>query len=140
MTCFCYGISKNSHSNAVNLWSRVWTVSYTHLDVYKRQAGYCTLDIAFNGNVKNLEIEINRVNSEDLSLIHISKVSLTTLIDIANALDTTFDALICDNLEKGKVVFDEEISQELEECSEEDIRIVYDMVKALVKSLAKRKH
>ncbi len=24
MTCFCYGISKNSHSNAVNLWSRVW--------------------------------------------------------------------------------------------------------------------
>lgn len=28
-------------------------------------AGYCTLDIAFNGNVKNLEIEINRVNSED---------------------------------------------------------------------------
>ena len=42
--------------------------------------------------------------------------------------------------EEGKVVFDEEISQELEECSEEDIRIVYDMVKALVKSLAKRKH
>jgi hypothetical protein len=28
-------------------------------------AGYCTLDIAFNGNVKNLEIEINRVNNED---------------------------------------------------------------------------
>ena len=52
----------------------------------------------------------------------------------------TLDALICDNLVKGKVVFDEEISQELEECSEEDIRIVYDMVKALVKSLAKRKH
>lgn len=68
-----------------------------------------------------------------------TKVSLATLIDIANALDTTFDALICDNLVKGKVVFDEEISQELEECSEEDIRIVYDMVKALVKSLAKRK-
>lgn len=55
-----------------------------------------------------------------------TKVSLATLIDIANALDMTFDALICDNLVKGKVVFDEEISQELEECSEEDIRIVYD--------------
>ena len=41
---------------------------------------------------------------------------------------------------RGLFVFDEEISQELEECSEEDIRIVYDMVKALVKSLAKRKH
>lgn len=30
-------------------------------------AGYCMLDIAFNGNVKNLEIEINRVNSADRS-------------------------------------------------------------------------
>lgn len=28
-------------------------------------SGYCVLDIAFNGNVKNLEIEINRVNGED---------------------------------------------------------------------------
>lgn len=28
-------------------------------------AGYCILDITFNGNVKNLEIEINRVNNED---------------------------------------------------------------------------
>ena len=69
-----------------------------------------------------------------------TKVSLATLIDIANALDSTLDDLLCDNLVKGKAVFDEEISQELEECSEEDIRIVYYMVKALVKSLAKRKH
>lgn len=69
-----------------------------------------------------------------------TKVSLGTLTDIANALETTLDALICDNLVRGKVVFDEEISQELKECSEEDIRIVYDMVKALVRSLAKRKH
>ena len=51
-----------------------------------------------------------------------TKVSLATLIDIANALDTTFDALICDNLVKGKVVFDEEISQEWEECCEDDYR------------------
>ena len=37
-----------------------------------------------------------------------TKVSLATLIDIANPLDTTLDALICDNLVKGKAVFDEE--------------------------------
>mgnify|MGYP000342620194 CR=1 FL=1 len=40
-----------------------------------------------------------------------TKVSLATLIDIANPLDTTLDALICDNLVKGKAVFDEEISR-----------------------------
>lgn len=27
--------------------------------------GYCTVDITFNGNVKNLEIEINRLNNRD---------------------------------------------------------------------------
>lgn len=27
--------------------------------------GYCTLDITFNGNVKNLEVEINRLNSSN---------------------------------------------------------------------------
>lgn len=69
-----------------------------------------------------------------------TKVSLGTLLDIANALDATLDELLCDNLVRGKAVFDEEISRELQECSEEDIRIVYDVVKALVKSLAKRKH
>ena len=33
------------------------------VDVYKRQLGFCTLNITFNGNVKNLEVEINRLNA-----------------------------------------------------------------------------
>lgn len=27
------------------------------------ETGYCTLDITFNGNVKNLEVEINRLSA-----------------------------------------------------------------------------
>lgn len=42
-----------------------------------------------------------------------TKVSLATLIDIANPLDTTLDALICDNLVKGKAVFDEEFGKRI---------------------------
>lgn len=30
--------------------------------------GYCTLNLTFNGNVKNLEIEINRFNSENRAM------------------------------------------------------------------------
>lgn len=69
-----------------------------------------------------------------------TKVSLGTLTDIANALDTTLDALICDNLVRGRLIFEEEISKELKKCSQEDIRIIYDVIKTLVKSMAERKH
>ena len=69
-----------------------------------------------------------------------TKVSLGTLVDIANVLETTLDELLCDSLVKSRAVFDQEISQELESCSEEDIRIVYDLVRALVASLNKRKN
>lgn len=68
-----------------------------------------------------------------------TKVSLGTLTDIANVLETTLDELLCDNLVRGKAVFEEEISQELKKCSEDDIRIVYDMVRALIASLGKRR-
>ena len=30
--------------------------------------GYCILNITFNGNVKNLEIEINRLNSHNRAM------------------------------------------------------------------------
>lgn len=39
-------------------------ISYT----IDEASGYCILDIAFNGNIKNLEIEINRVNGEDRAI------------------------------------------------------------------------
>ena len=31
--------------------------------IIDEENGYCTLDITFNGNVKNLEVEINRLNA-----------------------------------------------------------------------------
>ena len=68
-----------------------------------------------------------------------TKVSLGTLLDIANALDTTMDELLCEDLVRGRDIYDEKISQELKACSEEDIKIVYETVKALVDSLCKRK-
>lgn len=69
-----------------------------------------------------------------------TKVSLPTLLDIANSLDTTLDELICDNLQRGKVIFDKEISSEIKKCNETETKIVYDIVKALIKSLQERKY
>lgn len=67
-----------------------------------------------------------------------TKVSLQTLVDIANALEATLDELVCDNLTKSKIIFEEKIAYELSRCNERDVKVVYDMVKALTKSLRVR--
>lgn len=64
-----------------------------------------------------------------------TKVSLPTLVDIANALDTTVDELLCNNLKRGKAIIDRDIKIEIEKCSERDSKILYNIVKAVAKSL-----
>ena len=64
-----------------------------------------------------------------------TKVSLSTLVDIANALDTTVDELLCNNLKLGKPIIDRDIKIEIEKCSDRDSRILYNIVKAVAKSL-----
>lgn len=67
-----------------------------------------------------------------------TKLSLPTLIKIANALETTVDELLCDNLHKAKDIFVCEIGEEIKGCSEEEIRVIADVVKTLKISLRKR--
>lgn len=67
-----------------------------------------------------------------------TKLSLPTLVRIANALSCTVDQLLCDNLENAKVLFENEILLETKDCTEEEIKIIADMVKSLKKSLRKR--
>ena len=67
-----------------------------------------------------------------------TKLSLPTLVRIANALNCTVDQLLCDSLDNAKILFENEILLETKDCSEEEIRIITDMIKALKKSLRKR--
>ena len=64
-----------------------------------------------------------------------TKLSLPTLIKIANALETTVDELLC---YKAKDIFVCEIGEEIKGCSEEEIRVIADVVKTLKISLRKR--
>lgn len=82
-----------------------------------------------------------------LSIAHTShietgntKVSLPALVEIANALHTSLDELLCDSIYKAKPVFENEISQVLHDCSEQEIRIIADTVIALKQSLRKRSY
>lgn len=68
-----------------------------------------------------------------------TKVSLPKLIAIANALDISLDDLVCDSVRATKRIYVDEIACEIENCNTEEIRIVTDVVKALIGGLQSRK-
>ena len=80
-----------------------------------------------------------------LSMTHMShietgntKVSLPALVQIANALNVSLDEIVCDSIQKAKTVFENEIARTVQDCSEQEIRIVADMITALKNSLRNR--
>ena len=82
----------------------------------------------------------------ELSPTHLSnietgttRVSLATIVSIANGLDITVDDILCDNVVKARVQFEEDIAEILDDCDEYEIRIIKDMAVALKKSLRKEK-
>lgn len=78
----------------------------------------------------------------DISPTHLSnietgttRVSLNTIISIANALSVTDDDLLCDNIIMAKVQFEKDIALLLEDCDEYEIRIIKDMIGSLKDTL-----
>ena len=64
-----------------------------------------------------------------------TRVSLSTMISIANALSVTSDDLLCDSVVMAKAQFEKDIALLLEDCDEYEIRIVKDMIASLKESL-----
>ena len=80
----------------------------------------------------------------DISTTHMShietgntKLSLPTLVKIANALKVSTDELLCDNLMASKRIFAGEIAEIIEKCDETQIRIITDLIKSAKQSLDK---
>ena len=80
-----------------------------------------------------------------LSMTHMShietgntKVSLPALVQVANALNVSLDDLVCDSLDKAKKIFENDITQTVQDCSEQEIRVIADTIIALKSSLRKR--
>lgn len=66
-----------------------------------------------------------------------TRVSLTTIVTIANALSVTADDLLCDSVKKARVQFEKDIAETLEDCDEYEIRMIADMAQALKETLRK---
>lgn len=72
-----------------------------------------------------------------LTEAHISKIengktmlSVQSLIDITNALETTTDYILFDNVIKLKVLLNKEIEELLKDLTQEQLKIIIEMIKA----------
>lgn len=72
----------------------------------------------------------------DISLSHISRIenghtkpSLEVLVQIANVLDVSIDALLCDSLIQSQIIFQSELSKLLEGCSSKELKMIVEIAK-----------
>ena len=66
-----------------------------------------------------------------------TKLSLPSLINIANALNVSVDIILCDSVQQSKHTFEGEIADLLKDCDQREIRVLAESIKTIVKSLRK---
>lgn len=58
-----------------------------------------------------------------------TKVSLPTIVKIANVLSVSVDELLCDSVEASKVVYDKMIAAELEDCDSVELQAFVELIR-----------
>lgn len=80
-----------------------------------------------------------RAEQEPSNISHIergaTKLSLPTLVNIANALGVTADELLCDSIAASGTVFQHEAVQLLADCSHMELKIITETMRTLKDSL-----
>lgn len=64
-----------------------------------------------------------------------TKVSLPSLIKIANALDSSIDAILFDNMTYTRHVVEDEVLKVVSDCDDKEIRVIADTARALKYSM-----
>lgn len=82
-------------------------------------------------------------NQEPSNISHIergaTKLSLPTLVSVANALGVTVDELLCDSLPASRTVFQSEVDHILSDCSHLERKIITETIRTLKENLRKVK-
>lgn len=64
-----------------------------------------------------------------------TKLSLPTIVNIANALGVTVDTLLCDSLIESKAVFEREATDILSDCTHRELKIITGTMRSLKENL-----
>ena len=67
-----------------------------------------------------------------------SKLSLPTIVSLANALSVSVDEFLCDSVIHSKDIFSQEIQDLVSDCDEYEIRMIADFVRAAKETIRKR--
>lgn len=80
--------------------------------------------------------ELSRQSTTNISHIERgkTKLSLPTLISIANALAVSADKLLCESVEETKYVLSDELAQLLSDCSTKEMRAIINIIQAIKSS------
>lgn len=120
----------------------------------KHCEGGMTMELDYKAIGKR--IKIARINADltqealagkvNLSPSHMSnietgttKVSLTAIVNIANALSVTVDDLLCDNLVRARVQMERDIQAVLDGCDNDELRVAKSTVQAVIEALRRNK-
>ncbi len=112
---------------------------YAEMD-YREIGGRIRLARQRKGITQERLAELCGVGTPHISHIETGNTipSLKIFVAIVNALDCSADELLCLELKDAKPVLAGRIAQMLEDCSEEELCVISDMVVALKDSLRRR--
>ena len=68
-----------------------------------------------------------------------TKLSLPTLVSVANALEVTVDQILCDSLPASRSVFETEAAHILSDCSHLELKIITETIRTLKENLRRMK-
>ena len=82
-------------------------------------------------------------NQEPSNISHIergaTKLSLPTIVNIANALEVTVDDLLCDSIVQSKSSFENTANAILSDCSHWELKVITETMLSLKNNLRKNK-
>lgn len=67
-----------------------------------------------------------------------TKLSLPTLVGISNALELSPDELLCDSVKAARPILETEMGELIFDCTDDEIRIFTETIRALKSSLRRR--
>ena len=85
-------------------------------------------------NITQVQLaEISWVEPSNISHIErgATKLSLPTLVSIANALAVSADFLLCDSLVEADKIYIDEINELLLDCNPNELKIIIDIMKSV---------
>ncbi|NSC62709.1 ATP-binding protein [Dorea formicigenerans] len=101
---------------------------YLAREIITLQNGYIEVQSQIGQTVADL-IDITPAHMSNVETGK-TKVSLPTLIAIANALSVSVDTLLCDNVIASKIVFEKEAKDIFSDCDEYEVRFLVDLMKS----------